>query len=400
MEIVRRETADPGRRTSSASASCARATCCAATSRATSSSSTSQRARHHDDARQGRRLGARQRAVPGDVRPRLLRDRDDVDRRRARRRRALRLRGLPRLAAPGRPAHPLRPRLDQDGAGRPAHLRPDARAEVGDRDGRLLVARWASSTTTRSCPADKFMPVDVHVPGCPPRPEALMHGILKLRSMIQDDPSLGWRERYGAVGTEEVVPERADRRRRPPSTSAAPGDTAVPDATGLELLAQDLRESARRTARPSTPCTSAARRALARRARRASARRSQFLREQGFALPGQRPRRRLLPRRAAPRRPLRAARHGARSTASRSSCASPLDAPRVPVGHARLADGQPPGARGLRHVRRGLRRPPRPAPDPHARGLRGPPAAPRLPDRRRAGPLHQQRGHRDATTRQ
>jgi NADH-quinone oxidoreductase subunit B len=56
-------------------------------------------------------------------------------------------------------------------------------------------------------PADKFMPVDVHVPGCPPRPEALMHGILKLRKMIQDDPDLGWRERYGAVGTEELLPE-------------------------------------------------------------------------------------------------------------------------------------------------------------------------------------------------
>ncbi len=54
-------------------------------------------------------------------------------------------------------------------------------------------------------PADKFMPVDVHVPGCPPRPEALMHGILKLRKMIQDDPDLGWRARYGAQGTEEVV---------------------------------------------------------------------------------------------------------------------------------------------------------------------------------------------------
>jgi NADH-quinone oxidoreductase subunit B len=54
-------------------------------------------------------------------------------------------------------------------------------------------------------PADKFMPVDVHVPGCPPRPEALMHGILKLRKMIQDDPDLGWRERYGAIGTEEVL---------------------------------------------------------------------------------------------------------------------------------------------------------------------------------------------------
>ena len=54
-------------------------------------------------------------------------------------------------------------------------------------------------------PADKFMPVDVHIPGCPPRPEALMHGILRLRSMIHDDPALGWRKRYGAEGTEEVV---------------------------------------------------------------------------------------------------------------------------------------------------------------------------------------------------
>ena len=54
-------------------------------------------------------------------------------------------------------------------------------------------------------PADKFMPVDVHVPGCPPRPEALMHGILKLRAMILARPDLGWRTRYGGRGTEEFL---------------------------------------------------------------------------------------------------------------------------------------------------------------------------------------------------
>ena len=54
-------------------------------------------------------------------------------------------------------------------------------------------------------PADKFMPVDVHVPGCPPRPEALMHGIVKLRAQVLGDPDQGWRERYRAAGTEEVV---------------------------------------------------------------------------------------------------------------------------------------------------------------------------------------------------
>jgi NADH-quinone oxidoreductase subunit B len=73
-------------------------------------------------------------------------------------------------------------------------------------------------------PADKFMPVDVHVPGCPPRPEALMHGILRLRSMIQDDPSLGWRERYNAVGTEELVPDAPTDG--PAVNVYPPGDTA------------------------------------------------------------------------------------------------------------------------------------------------------------------------------
>jgi NADH-quinone oxidoreductase subunit B len=55
-------------------------------------------------------------------------------------------------------------------------------------------------------PADKFMPIDVHVPGCPPRPEGLMHGILKLRKLVQEDPDAGWRERYDARGTEETLP--------------------------------------------------------------------------------------------------------------------------------------------------------------------------------------------------
>ncbi len=60
-------------------------------------------------------------------------------------------------------------------------------------------------------PADKFMPVDVHVPGCPPRPEALLHGILRLRSQIQGHPDMAWRPRYGGEGTEEViVPDDGD----------------------------------------------------------------------------------------------------------------------------------------------------------------------------------------------
>jgi NADH-quinone oxidoreductase subunit B len=58
-------------------------------------------------------------------------------------------------------------------------------------------------------PADKFMPVDLHVPGCPPRPEALTHGILKLRTAIMSQPTESWRTRYGGRGTEEVLSELA-----------------------------------------------------------------------------------------------------------------------------------------------------------------------------------------------
>ena len=73
-------------------------------------------------------------------------------------------------------------------------------------------------------PADKFMPIDVHVPGCPPRPEALAHGILRLRDKIQGHSPEGWRERYDAVGTEELLPE-ADGERAD-ITVFRPGDTA------------------------------------------------------------------------------------------------------------------------------------------------------------------------------
>jgi NADH-quinone oxidoreductase subunit B len=70
--------------------------------------------------------------------------------------------------------------------------------------------------------ADKFLPVDVHVPGCPPRPEALVHGIVRLQRKVQGDPELGWRRRYGAEGTEEW----------PHPNAPSPGDAApaLPEA--------------------------------------------------------------------------------------------------------------------------------------------------------------------------
>jgi NADH-quinone oxidoreductase subunit B len=85
----------------------------------------------------------------------------------------------------------------------------------------MLDPKWAISmgaccssmgvfNTYALVPADKFMPIDVHVPGCPPRPEALMHGILLLRDKVQGNSPDGWRERYDAIGTEEVLDTERD----------------------------------------------------------------------------------------------------------------------------------------------------------------------------------------------
>lgn len=54
---------------------------------------------------------------------------------------------------------------------------------------------------------DKFMPVDVYVPGCPPRPDAFLEGILLLREQIgREKRPLNW-----VIGPQGVI--------RPPEPS-------------------------------------------------------------------------------------------------------------------------------------------------------------------------------------
>ncbi len=94
---------------------------------------------------------------------------------------------------------------------------------------------------------DRYIPVDLFIPGCPPRPEALLNGVLRLQELIRDEKLTGpGRSRWADpdAPSEFPVPQYAARDLDPPYNPAiwqpADAETRVDDDGSDAIRAREV----------------------------------------------------------------------------------------------------------------------------------------------------------------
>ena len=66
---------------------------------------------------------------------------------------------------------------------------------------------FSADSTTAVRGVDKLIPVDLYIPGCPPRPEAIFDAVIKLRKKVGDE-SIAERRRFEPTHRYCTVPHR------------------------------------------------------------------------------------------------------------------------------------------------------------------------------------------------